>query len=226
MPDDLKIIKQLEKRIGRGLKERGVNEIMGFKRNGFSINEKGQVIGLNLCEIKLTSPTLEILSTFHHLKILDLHSTGITDISSLQGLSNLMELYLYKNKITDISSLQRLGNLTYLDLSYNQITDIPSPQGLSNLTYLYLSYNQITEISPLQGLSQLKVLDLIDNKIKQLPENILELGLDIDVDSRWVYVNTTAILLGENPLEKPPIEIIRQCKSAIWGYFKSLEGKK
>lgn len=65
--------------------------------------------------------------------------------------------------------------------------------------------------------------------IKQLPETILELGLDIDVDSDShdvIKSNKNAIFLEGNPLEKPPIEIIRQGNEAIRAYFKSLEGKK
>jgi small GTP-binding protein len=207
MTDDLKIIKQLEKQTGRELWKRRFEDIMNLKRIGFSINEKGQVTGLNLCEIKLSSASLETLSTFQHLKILDLHSTGITDISSLQGLSNLIYLDLRNDQITDISFLQRLGNLTYLNLRNNQITDISSLQGLGNLAYLDLSYN----------------------KIKQLAETILELGLEIDVDSdpfNPFSDKTTAIFLKGNPLEKPPIEIIEKGKEAIRTYFKSLEGKK
>ena len=71
MTDDLELIKQLEKQIGRRLIHRTDNEILGLKRNGLSINEKLQVTGLNLCEIKLTIPALETLSKFSHLKILD-----------------------------------------------------------------------------------------------------------------------------------------------------------
>jgi internalin A len=185
MTDDLKIIKQLEKRIGEKLKKRSFNAILGSRNIGFSIDEKGQVTGLNLDKIKLTSPALTSLSTLHHLERLSLYKTDIADISPLQG--------------------------------------------LRNLTVLCLSSNQITDISSLQGLSKLKKLILINNKIKQLPETILELELDIDVNSEYTLAALSrkkAIFLGGNPLEKPPIEIIKQGKEAIRAYFKSLEGKK
>lgn len=204
MTDDLKIIEQLEIETWRELNERSYDEIMDFENIGFSINKMGQVTGLNLDKIKLTSPALTTLSTLHHLERLSLVLTGITNISSLQGLSNLISLNLWKNQITDISPLQGLSNLTSLDLGKNQITDISSIQGLSNLTFLDLSFN----------------------KIKQLPETILELKLDIDVKSGFALSGWVGVLLSGNPLEKPPIEIIIQGKEAIRAYFKSLKGKK
>ena len=67
MTDDLKIIKQLEKQIGRKLKQLPFDAIRDVGNIGFSIDEKGQVTGLNLDMIKLTSPILTTLSTLHHL---------------------------------------------------------------------------------------------------------------------------------------------------------------
>jgi ATPase subunit of ABC transporter with duplicated ATPase domains len=56
MTDDLKIIKQLEKQTGRELKKRSFDEIMEVGNIGFSIDEKGQVTGLNL-----EKPPIEII---------------------------------------------------------------------------------------------------------------------------------------------------------------------
>jgi internalin A len=228
MTDDLKIIKQLEKQIGRELKQRSFDEILNFENIYFSIDEKGRVTGLNLEQIKITSPTLTTLSTLHNLQRLILKSTKLTDISSLQRLSNLTSLDLGNNHITDISSLQGLSNLIVLSLENNQITDISSLQGLSNLAYLYLRNNQITDISSLQGLSNLTELDLRSNKIRQLPETIFKLGWDMNVDSDSFnpFSEANQVFLEGNPLEKPPLLIIKKGNEAIRAYFKSLEGKK
>lgn len=75
---------------------------MDYEGIGFSIDEKGQVTGLNLDLIELTSFTLTILSTLHHLERLSLYSTGITDISSLQRLNQLKVMYLFDNKIKQL----------------------------------------------------------------------------------------------------------------------------
>ncbi|MEG4027967.1 leucine-rich repeat domain-containing protein [Microcoleus sp. POL8_C6] len=96
---------------------------------------------------------------------LDLIDNQITDISSLDSLTNLTKLYLGKNQITDITFLGWLTNLTTLNLGYNQITDITLLSWLTNLTALDLSYNKITDISFLGSLTNLTTLNLASNRI-------------------------------------------------------------
>ncbi|MCP5050483.1 MAG: leucine-rich repeat domain-containing protein, partial [bacterium] len=55
-------------------------------------------------------------------------------------------------------------------------------QGLSQLTTLYLDHNQLADISTLKGLSNLTSLDLDGNKIRELPEWIVDRGMEIDVE--------------------------------------------
>ncbi|UCH95274.1 MAG: leucine-rich repeat domain-containing protein [Candidatus Aminicenantes bacterium] len=242
MASDLELIKELEKDIGIELKQLEYENIWLHKNNGIFINKSVYVKGLNLDGIQLiTLP----LSKFQHLETLSLYNTGITDYSFLQRLRTLTHLDLSNNQIADISFLHYLCNLTHLDLSENQITDISCLHGLSNLTSLNLNSNKIADISCLQGLSNLTVLDLssnritdvsflqdlknltildlTENKIIKLPETIVELGMKIDVDSK--YAGKRGIFLYGNPIESPPIEILNMGIEAIRVYFKSLEGK-
>ena len=178
----------------------------------------------NLTSLNLSSNQITDLSglqALSNLTLLNLNSNQLTDISALQGLSNLTYLHLAGYQLTDISALQGLTNLTTLYLNGNQLTDISALQGLSNLTKLYLNYNQLIDISGLQGLSNLTKLDLQYNKIKELPEWIVDMGMEIDVDSdskRPDYIH-----LSSNPLENPPLEIVKQGRKAIKDYFKSLK---
>ncbi len=287
MANDLELIKQLEKEIGEELEKRPSEEIPRSAAKGFYADEKGEVTGVYLDNVKLDPLPVSLLK-FRHLKALSLYSTQIKDISFLQsmshltaldlssnqltdisflqglsnltslalggneeikdysflqGLSNLTSLELYSNQLTDISFLQGLSHLTSLSLSDNQVSDISFLQGLSNLTSLTLSYNQVSDISFLQGLSHLtslnlhnnqvsdisflqglshlKRLDLRKNKIKELPEAIVELDMEIDVDDKHGFEN--GILLYGNPLETPPIEIVKEGKDAIRAYFRDLK---
>lgn len=52
MANDLELINQLEKKIGRELPERSFEEILKYKTRGFALDKKGNVIGLNLYKIK------------------------------------------------------------------------------------------------------------------------------------------------------------------------------
>jgi hypothetical protein len=93
---DLDLIKQFEDEIGEELEKRDFRFIM-IPGNGYAIDEKGNVIGMNMDEIKLVhlQPSL---SKLRHLKKLSLHNTQLTDISFLQGVINLKYINLRKRR--------------------------------------------------------------------------------------------------------------------------------
>ncbi len=92
-------------------------------------------------------------------------NAGIADLTGLEYMTNLTDLYLYDNQISNISPLSRLTNLTDLLLRANPISDISPLSGLTNLSFLVLEDNQIIDISPLSGLTNLTRLVLSNNQI-------------------------------------------------------------
>ncbi len=218
----LEIIKKIEGQIGRSLYSR------------YSIDEKNNIIGLNLSWLKISDlsslkdlknltelylhynqiSNLSSLKYLKNLTVLYLFHNQISDISSLWDLKNLTKLNLSDNQISDISSLQDLKNLTELYLSRNQISDISSLRDLKNLTYLYLNNNQISDISPIKDLKDITNLNLKNNKISELPAEVYSWKGDL----LHVFEN--------NPIEIPPMEILKKGKEAVKAYFDSLEGEK
>ena len=95
-----------------------------------------------------------------------------------------------------------MTKLTILNLEINQLTSIPKELGqLTNLTGLSLFRNQLTSV----------------------PKEIIDLGMEI----RWEYkYEKDGIFLASNPLESPPVEIVKQGTRAVREYFKSLEVEK
>ena len=73
----------------------------------------------------------------------------ITDITPLQNMIALEELYLNHNDITDISPLENLRKLNTLYLNHNSITDVQPLRRLNDLTTLYLNYNEIESLDPI-----------------------------------------------------------------------------
>ncbi|MCP4152829.1 MAG: hypothetical protein GY757_34165, partial [bacterium] len=199
MSDGLKLIGRLEEEMGIELKQVSMEKIGHWKVNGFAADNEGRVRGLAIWEKKL-SPLPEYLSKFQNLEILALNKTQISDISSLKKLKGLKVLYLYINQISDISSLKELKMLTFLHLSNNQISDVSSLKELKNLKRLYL----------------------IGNKISYIPAEFLDMGMDI----KWgLGTQHEGIYLADNPLESPPVEIIKKGNQAIREYFNSLAEK-
>ena len=90
-----------------------------------------------------------------HLPQLIAPNASITDLTGLEGATNLTLLELGNNFISDLSPLKGLTNLVRLDLNNNSISDLSPLKGLTNLKYLLLDNNSISDISPLKGLTNL-----------------------------------------------------------------------
>jgi small GTP-binding protein len=86
---------------------------------------------------------------------------------------------------------------------------------------LKLSSNQVSILSPLNRLKKLELLVLNDNNISQLPIELVQLGMDI----KWEYDYSNDMFLSGNPLEIPPVEIVKQGTAAVLNYFKELQNQ-
>ena len=112
-----------------------------------------------------------------HLPQLIAPNASITDLTGLEGATNLELLELGNNFISDLSPLKGLTNLVRLDLNNNSISDLSPLKGLTNLKYLLLDNNSISDISPLKGLTNLRRLELHNNSISDLSPLVANTGL-------------------------------------------------
>ncbi len=143
---------------------------------------------------------------------LSLNDKGITTLQTgdFDGLTSLTRLKLGDNSLSDISTLQNLTNLTNLttlDLRSNRISDISTLQNLTNLTWLYLTNNSISDISPLQNLTNLTRLWLWGNPISDY-EPLRRLIAAIEAAGGRLNLDITIPLL-------PLSERTRQVRDAI-----------
>lgn len=144
----------------------------------------------------------------------------------ISELKNLTKLYLDRNKLRSLPpEISGLENLSELSIISNKLTTIPQEiEGLKALTKFYLNNNQLTYLpSEISKLKNLTILRLDYNKLKSLPPEILELNLDFQLANIW---DPNVIYLDGNPLENPPIEIIKNGREALISYFKSLESER
>lgn len=183
-------------------------------------------LNLELNQIK----DISSLSELKKLNELRLSGNLIFDLCPLAGLKDLCSLELFNNKIYDISPLAEMTSLNHLVLSYNQISDISPIVRLKNLDGLYLFNNRIIDISSLSYLENLYFIDLRNNLISDLVplKFFISNGLDILInrDEKSKYSFKNEILIGENPLENPPISIIEQGNQAVLAYFERIEKEK
>ncbi len=155
-------------------------------------------------------------------KLLELPISDIWELTngfSADDEGHMSGLNLWNAGITDISFLRDFPWLTHLNLEYNKITGLSPLQRLTNLTELWLNTNQITNLSPLLPLKKLKLLDLRGNKISRLPAQLA--GREMEI--KWKYDGRSGLFLANNPLESPPVEIVKQGTAAVRNYFKEIE---
>ncbi len=224
------IIQQLEKYLNTKFKKVDINKMFHVKWTGFphySSDKNGLITGIhiegfNLKEIpNELKKHSEINESLIHLNLQD---NDLKDITSLKKFTNLKYLNLKINNIFDISALKNLKQITYLNLHRNQIKNIEPLEYLIQLRTLFLWSNNITDISPIKNLKSLRVLELIDNPINRLPKWICDFpNMEIQWSTQW---SENFITLNNNPIESPPIEVIRQGKEAVKNYFEELEKGK
>ena len=123
---------------------------------------------LNISGNPLSDAALMPLAQSIQLESLDISEAGISDLSVLSGLTNLVHLKLGHNEISDLTSLAGLTRLEMLELDQNRIWDLSPLSGLVNLKMLELSDNYISDLFPLAELTNLEVLRLKGNKISDV----------------------------------------------------------
>ncbi|OUC12119.1 MAG: hypothetical protein B0A82_24265, partial [Alkalinema sp. CACIAM 70d] len=128
-------------------------------------------------------------------------------------------LDLSGNSISDGSFLRELKGLTSLDLRNNSISDGSFLRELTGLTTLDLRNNSISDGSFLRELTGLTTLNLSFNSIKEIPQWLASGRLAIEIDN---YFASNCINLTTNPIEEPPLEIVRQGNAAILSYYAQL----
>ena len=127
----------------------------------------------NLTELSLYDSSISDLSILEGLTQLTSlilgNNNSISDISALRGLTQLTSLILgNNNSISDISALRGLTQLTELHFWGSPLSDLSTLEGLTQLTELHLYRNSLSDISALEGLTQLTSLNLDSNSISDI----------------------------------------------------------
>jgi Leucine-rich repeat (LRR) protein len=100
---------------------------------------------------------------YEKLTTLRLGKNQLTDVKSLEKLTQLRILLLDRNQLTDVNGLEKLTKLTGLNLANNQLTDVKGLEKLTQLKALSLVNNQLTDVKGLEKLTRLTDLRLGNN---------------------------------------------------------------
>jgi len=139
------------------LVEEAVRNVIGKESGEVYPSDVKAVIELTLASTKCDD--IASLTEFKGLTTLDLANdpsvkntkdNQITDLSPLQGLTKLRQLFLTRNEISDLTPLQGLISLTTLHFGGNQVSDLTALKALTGIQSLHIWGNEITDLSPLQ----------------------------------------------------------------------------
>jgi len=174
-----------------------------------------------LSELDLSGNQITEIKNLEELKNISrlyLSANQITEIKNLEELKQLLELSLSRNQITEIKNLEELKNLSRLSLLGNQIIEVKNLKDLQQLSELSLSRNQITEIKNLEELQKLSNIDLSKNKIHNIQSLLFYFEKGLDVSNEKYFFK--GIFLEDNPLVKPPMQVVKQGREVIIEWFE------
>lgn len=118
--------------------------------------------------------------------------------------------------LTAISGLRSMLSLRFLDLSMNRIFDGSPLARLSELEQADLTFNELDDLSFALPLRKLKFLDVRNNRLRRLPQGFA--SLQMPIVERYEFRRFGLFLQG-NPLEQPPMEVVRKGDGAARAYL-------
>lgn len=180
--------------------------------------------------ICLQSPLTNIhhLPKLQNITHLQLQLAKSENPEHLKYLLKLRSLTLIGSGLTNIEFLRNLFQLSALSLSHNKINDISPIQKLIQLEEIDLSNNNIVEFSPLLDLPKLSKINIGKNDALNDLTNLIPIikrnNLDVHLEHDDFYQGQNGLYLN-NPIQTPPLEIVKQGREAILEWFEANKAK-
>lgn len=146
--------------------EAAMRDITGISEGDILLSDVWETVELDLSGRGVTDITA--LGEMTNLLFLDLRGNAVADLSPLKNLTALSVLYLSGCPAADLTPVGALPYLTELYASGCGIEDLRPLAGIQYLSWVDLSDNEITDIAPLASLMELAELDLSGNPISDV----------------------------------------------------------
>ena len=183
------------------------------------IGQLNSLISLDISENNIDSFPDEFWNLKNLIK-LDAYDNNIQVLpKNISKLLNLKSLHLDNNKLSELPiEIGELTKLRTLNLYGNEISELPREiSKLRELRKLDLENNSLSTIPPkLNNLTKLTRLALANNFIIELPQELFQLDLNI------FWGGEKGIIVDNNPLQVPPIELVRRGVYAVREYYKEI----
>lgn len=198
-----------------------------------------EIYSENLKQLNLSSVNIKNIDDIlknKNLNILDLENCNLhqEDVSQLFKLEKLESLSIINQKIKiDLES--DCNNLSVLKLINTGIEDIDFIEQIKNLEFLTSDQNKLDKF-PEKWNFNINRVTISKSNIVNIPKEIAtHYSINIaDKFSRFEYLGietlnqenrSPELIISQNPIENPPLEIIKQGSNAITEYYDSMEGE-
>ncbi len=138
-------------------------------------------------------------------------NTYISDLSPLQTLSNLQDLWFSDNEVSDLRPIASLSLLRRLEGQRNFLTGLAGLEGMTSLREVYLRGNDISDVSALKEIP-LAYLNLDENRVQKFSDALEHLNPSLN---EW---NTVNISLNNNPIICADIQRLREVQDQWVNY--------
>lgn len=129
-------------------------------------------VELSLSDRELTNSKVSNLRHMKRLKVLDLTYNYLTDLSCLEGLTQLEQIHISHNNISDISFMKNMNELRQISAENTFVSDISVLRGKTKLESVFFGDSYVTDITPLKDSRRLRFVGFNEAKIPDI--NALE----------------------------------------------------
>ena len=139
---------QISRRLGIELREEpDLEQLMKFEnRNTYSLDNKGEIIGLNICSNGLTDDQIDFVWDLRELQVLNLSNNRLKKISLSKKMTKLININLSNNnELGEINFIENLTNLEKIRIRGCNITSIKFPLELQRLKIIDLRNNVLMQ---------------------------------------------------------------------------------
>ncbi|KAJ3071918.1 hypothetical protein HDU98_004632, partial [Podochytrium sp. JEL0797] len=180
-------------------------------------------LNVSMCGSGADPPhSLAFLSHLTRLRELDASSLGLTDISGLMPLLELVHLNLGQNRFDSLESIRGLVRLESLDVSYTLFRDLEPVAGLVRLRSLKAIHTKITSVIAVCGLMRLETLEVGQTNVADLGPLALLAGLKV-LDLSKTRVEFVNALRQHTGLKELNLSGTRVVDLSILSRMKKLE---
>ncbi|CAL5990259.1 Conserved_hypothetical protein [Hexamita inflata] len=172
-------------------------------KNILGIPSSQYLLQLDLSRNKLINLQDLVGIRLNSLRILNLSSNNLEDVSQLSNFISIVELNLENNKLQHVHYLQTLINLLNLNISSNELVDISFVYNMKQLVDLNLSKNRIICVKALSNLEMVKSLDIAGNEVIHC-NSLLNLSNLQVVELRGNFITETQIQYVINQKQRTP----------------------